>query len=299
MLADNSVFVTWTMDCEQIRAESEATGGPDDWDLSERAMRGYVEALAAHGHRVTLFLTPRVAEQQADIVLDLAARGAEPGMHLHPQTTDFGQDAHLGQLSAEVQRELLTRGRDRIAAALGDSPTAFRPGCFSASDDTFPILADLGFTHGSVSLPGRNLPDVGAVWTAAVPFAHRASATDRCAAGDLPFVEIPSAVDLRDVDGPDSGTGDARHVRLERDGCAEWAGELISRYLGRQVEVQLPVKSLVVMTHNTRRYDDPQDQYRQTLEAVVEAIEQAVEVVGLKLQPATLAEVQQYADSLT
>lgn len=161
-VAADSVYVTWTMDCEII-AEEVPSGGPVDWDQSERAMRGYVDALAARGHRATLFLIPRLAEKQPEIVLELGAAGADLGMHMHPETIDYGHDHHLGQLSPAIQEILLRTGRDRVAEALGQAPTSFRPGCFSASDHTLPILWELGFTQGSVSLPGRASPQTSAL----------------------------------------------------------------------------------------------------------------------------------------
>ncbi len=289
-----TLFVTWTMDCEAINAES-SSGGPEDWGLGERSMRGYVEALAARGHKATLFLIPRVAEVQAPLLLDLQAAGADLGMHMHPQNTDMGYAGHLGQLSPELQREALRSGRDRIQDALGRAPTSFRPGCFSAGDETFAILADLEFTQGSVSLPGRVLPDVGALWNGAQPFAHWASATHCTDAGDLPFLELPTAVDLDDVSKGPGETGDAVHLRLERDGILDWGPDLIRRHLARQIEDEWWLKSLVVMTHNTREYGDPMDQYRRNLEGLADAIEVAAREAGLAMVPATLAQVREAA----
>ena len=289
---DKTLFVTWTMDCETVAEESPATGGPASWELSQQAMRGYVEALAAREQRVTLFLIPRLAKAQSAILLDLQEAGVDLGMHMHPQTTDLGYDRHLGQLPAELQRELLHRGRDRIAQVIGQAPTSFRPGCFSASEETFALLVEAGFTQGSVSLPGRVLPEVGAVWAGAEPFAHWASASHGLQAGDLPFLELPTAVDLKDAAGPAQSPGDARHLRLEREGILDWGPDLIRRHLARQVEMNWWLKCLVVMTHNTRRYDDPQDQYRRNLEGIADAIEEVALGMELRLQPATLAEVR-------
>jgi len=289
-VSSGALYVTWTMDCETIGEEC-VTGGPESWELSERAMRGYVRALADREHRVTLFLIPRLAEVQTHVVLDLAQAGADLGMHMHPQTVDLGYDRHLGQLSPQEQQEVLGAGRDRIAAALGAAPTSFRPGCFSATDETFAILAELGFTQGSVSLPGRALPDFAAVWKGAEPFAHRASAESRLAAGELPFLELPTAVDLRDVNGPEQEPGDARHLRLEREGILEWGPDLIRRHVARQIELDWWLKSVVVMTHNTREYRDPDEPARRALEGIADAIEAAAVEFGLRVQPVTLAEM--------
>lgn len=287
----NALLVTWSMDCESIDEES-PTGGPDGWDLSERAMRGYVAALAERGHRVTLFLIPRLAEVQADVLLGLRDAGAELGMHLHPQTTDLGYDRHLGELPAGEQYRLLRSGRDRIQAAVRETPTSFRPGCFSATDETFPALVRLGFTQGSVSLPGRVLPDLAAVWSNAVPFAHWASRQSRLEAGSLPFLELPVTAAPGDFAGPAAGTGDVRHLRLERDGILDWGPDLIRRNVALQVQRDVQLKSLVVMTHNTRDYGDPQEPARRSLEGIADAIEQAAQEADLRVKAATLSEIR-------
>jgi len=286
----DALFVTWTMDCETIAQES-PTGGPLDWELSERAMRGYVEALADRGHRATLFLIPRLAEVQAELLVELRGAGAELGMHMHPQTADLGHDNYLGEVSAHEQRRILRDGRDRIQAAVGEPPVSFRPGNFSASDDTFGVLVELGFTQGSVSLPGRVLPDFAAVWAGAEPLAHWASPSDRLRAGELDFLELPCAVELCEVGGPGDRPGDVRHLRLEREGFLEWAPDLIERHLARQVETAWWLKSLVVMTHNTRDYGDSTEPCRRNLEGLADAIERAADRAGLTVSPATLAEI--------
>jgi len=286
------LYVNWTMDCEGIQELSQTSGGPADWALSERAMRGYVESLARHGHRATLFLTPLVAEHQPAIVRDLQALGAEAGMHLHPQTADFGLDRHLGQFDAEMQERLLREARDRLAGVLGAAPTSFRPGCFSASDATFPILAELGFTAGSVSLPGRHLPDLGALWRGAQPLAHWADAADRCAAGHLPFLEMPTAMALDDVNRPGDDISDAQHLRLERDGIGDWGPGLLRDYVRRQIETDHWLKTLIIMTHNTREYGSAEESARQALERLVVAIAETAAEFDLQVQPATLSEIR-------
>jgi peptidoglycan/xylan/chitin deacetylase (PgdA/CDA1 family) len=287
-----TLYVTWTMDCEGIQALSRTSGGPADWALSARAMRGYVESLAHHGHRATLFLTPLVAEHQPDVIRDLQALGAEAGMHLHPQTADFGLDKHLGQFDATMQERLLRESRDRVAAAIGAAPTSFRPGCFSASDATFPILSSLGFTAGSVSLPGRHLPDLAAQWRGAQPFAHWADANDRWAAGDLPLLEMPTSMALADVNRPGNDVGDAQHLRLERDGIGDWGPALLRDYVQRQLETDHWLKTLVIMTHNTREYGSPDESARQALERLVLAIAETAAEFDLQVQPATLSEIR-------
>jgi hypothetical protein len=226
-------------------------------------------------------------------VRGLQAQGAEAGMHLHPQTADFRRNGHLGQLPAEEQEVLLHQARDRITAAVGTTPTSYRSGCFSASDATFPILADLGFTAGSVSLPGRNLPDLGAVWPGAEPFAHWANAGDRGEIGDLPFLEMPTATDLADVEREADVIGDAQHLRLEREGILDWGPGLLRDYVQEQIELGWWLKTLVIMTHNTREYGREDESARQALECLIVAIDETAAEFGLEMKPATLGEIRQ------
>jgi peptidoglycan/xylan/chitin deacetylase (PgdA/CDA1 family) len=281
------LFVTWTMDCETIQEESAATGGPATWELAARSMRGYVEALAARGQRATLFLIPRLAEGLPEVVRDLGAAGADLGLHMHPQTTDFGYSEHLGLLPAATQRTLLAKGRDRVAAVTGQAPTSYRSGCFSATWETFPILTDLGFTQGSVTLPGRNQPGLGAVWANDPPCAHwRGGAAGRA------FLELPTAAALDEIGPHREAPCDPRHLRLERDGLADWGPGLIRDLVRWQIEHDWWLKSVVVMTHNTRCYDDPNDPYRRNLELIADAIAATAQDFGLELTPATLAQVR-------
>ena len=293
MAHERSLFVTWTMDCETIQEESPVSGGAATWELAERSMRGYVASLAARGHRATLFLIPRLAEGLPTVVRELGAAGADLGLHLHPQTTDLGYAGHLGQLPAATQRLLLEQGRDRVAAVTGKAPTSFRSGCFSGTWETFPILMDLGFTQGSVMLPGRNSPAVGAVWVNDVPFAHW-----RQGRPGQRFLDMPTAAALDQIGPHREAPCDPDHLRLERDGIADWGPGLIREYVRWQVEHDWWLKSVVVMTHDTRCYDDPADPYRQNLERIADAIEGVAAEFGLRPVAATLAAVREAAEPM-
>jgi len=290
MSREKRLFVTWTMDCETVQSAAGAPGGPETWELAERSMRGYVEALAARGQRTTLFLIPHLAEGLPKVVRELGAAGADLGLHLHPQTADLGYERHLGQLPAETQRALLEPCRDRVAAITGRAPTSFRPGCFSGTWEIFPLLPELGFRQGSVTLPGRNSPSVGAVWVNDPPFAHW-----RAGREGEGFLELPTTVALDQVGPHREAPCDPNHLRLEREGVEDWGPTLVREHVRRQAEHDWWLKSVVVMTHNTRRYDDAADPYRRNLELIADAIAAAADEWGLTMAPATLAEVRQAA----
>jgi hypothetical protein len=285
----DTCYVTFTMDCETIDVES-PTGGPEDWDLARRAIVGYAEALRARGHCVTTFCVPRVAEVLAEALRDLTAEDVEIGMHYHPQTTDCGYDCYLGECSAEQQHGMLGDGMTRVAEAVGEQPRSFRPGNFSANDETLGVLADLGFRQGSVSLPGRVRPDFAAMWGDAPFFPHRASASDRNQIGDLDFWEFPVCADLKRAHCGDE-LGDNLHLRIEARGFVEWSGDLLDRYVAAMVEADWQPKAVVVMTHNTQYYDDPGNPAREALELTCDRLEETLAHHRLAMQPATLAQI--------
>jgi peptidoglycan/xylan/chitin deacetylase (PgdA/CDA1 family) len=81
--------------------------------------------------------------------------------------------------------------------ALGQRPFYFRAGYFSGNDSTFRVLQDLGFRGGSLSIPGRVLPEHNSVWAGAEPYPHRANLDFRHNAGTSDFVEVPVSVDYQ------------------------------------------------------------------------------------------------------
>jgi len=285
----NDCYVTFTMDCETIGAES-PPGGPADFALAERAVTGYVEALRRRGQAVTLFPVPRLAEVQADILTDLQAEDCELGMHYHPQTIDCGYDGYIAELTAAEQEQMLTDGYRRITDALGTPPQSFRSGNFSASDSTFAVLTQIGFRQGSVSMPGRVLPQYAAEWPGAIPFAHRASATDRLVAGNLDFWEMPTCTDVTQLQPAQTPT-DARHIRLETGGVTEWGPRILHRYVQAMVQQAWVPKVVVVMTHNTQEYGQPDCPARQALEQICDALEATIADFDLQMRPMTLADI--------
>ena len=65
---------------------------------------------------------------------------------------------------------------------------------------TFGILEELGFAGGSLSIPGRVLPDHQSVWAGAPDYPHAAHSAFRLCSGASAFVEVPASVDyLRPV----------------------------------------------------------------------------------------------------
>ena len=174
-------YVVLTMDCETALFECSplaiklSGSGPSDYEEGERSIRGYFETAADYGYPVTFFAHPEVAVAQSGLLLELQREGACLGMHLHPYKLR-GNRYHrdLGAYRADQQLELISEATQAWSDAIGQYPGFFRGGVFSANDDTFAVLVELGFLGGSVSCPGRVLPSAFSVWSGAELYPHRA-----------------------------------------------------------------------------------------------------------------------------
>jgi peptidoglycan/xylan/chitin deacetylase (PgdA/CDA1 family) len=262
------LYVSFTMDCERIAAES-PPGGPESWELSERAITGYCRALAAYGHYPTLFLTPECARQHAALLDRLAAGGVELGLHVHPQSLfDHRYDRYLGEYDAAMQTEILGRAAEAVAEAIGARPVSFRPGNFSANDDTLGVLYGLGFRQGSVSDPGRSAPHYAAVWEGAYPDPHYVDLSDKLAVGDTPFLEMPLTTD------PDQRrpNGFPYELRVESGPFVEWHRPILAKTLRRFEEQDVAFRALSIFTHNYHEYSDADDARSVTLRAILDYI---------------------------
>ena len=194
----SDINVILTMDCEPALFECsplaiELSGtGPATYQFGESSIRGYVETADREGYPVTLFAHPEVAVAQTALLLELQDAGACLGMHLHPykfDTVRYPKD--LGAFTAEQQTELISAASEVWSDALGQHPRFFRGGVFSANDATFGVLVELGFEGGSLSCPGRVLPEAMAIWAGAELYPHRANLSFRHIEGDSDFIEIP------------------------------------------------------------------------------------------------------------
>ena len=255
--------------------------------LGERAVRGLAEVLAQAGLKATFVVIPPDLRAHAAVYRELAAQGHEIGLHTHP--AEQGYQEFLGVYSYEAQLRILGEGVDAFGEALGHRPLAFTPGYCSANDHTFPALEALGFTHGTVSLPTRNLPQCACVWGNSPLDAHYAHRYNRCLAGDLDFVDVPPTVD---VDSRMWGGAHPQDLRIELvDAKNHWY--TLHKNVQRQLAAgeALPVKYLKATTHNIFDYGDPRDFRRETLLGVIAAARQICEQAGAALTPGTTADI--------
>lgn len=290
MTKNNILWVTFSMDVERI-LELSPVGGPLTWEQAERSVRSYCDILMEKGYPATLFIVPDTAEKQSELLRALAREGHECGMHFHDQGwKDHWQTPdeykYLGEYSGEMQKKYLAEARDQTAQALGFTPDAFRPGNLSANDETFVALREVGFTHGSNSLPGRHWPVV-AEWQNACLDVHRTHRESRLIPGDMDFVEIP-------ITGGQTTFVDTRF----EDASGELIADTIEKSIQRQIQEGVAFKHICLFTHNFVRYWDAEpteDEYVgiHSLRMTLERLPEIAAAAGLEVRGATMKSIRE------
>ena len=288
------VLILFTMDCEPALTDvtsyaSRMSGScPPNYEVSENSIRGYVTTIKAYGFPATLFVHPEVAVRQRKLLLELQSQGVCLGLHLHPYKFRGGRyKKDLGAYSASKQHEIIKEAMDIWEKSLGQKPLYFRPGYFSANDNTFRVLQELGFKGGGVSCPGRILPEHYSVWSGAEPYPHRAHLNFRQLKGDSDFVEVPISVDYKRP----ILRGHARqrgyewlYIPSSQYNHGEVIKDLLERF--RADNPRYPV--IVTDTHNNEDYSNPKHPARLNLDFILDSIrslcaERGVRPVGVSL----------------
>lgn len=277
----DEIYVAITMDCERDRlATHPNASGPMDFEASAGYVRAYFDLAAAHGFPVSFFLHPEVAEGQAALFLELEREGACLGLHLHPwKFGDRSYQAHLGGLTEDQQRAVLSEAIAVWQRAIGRRPRYFRPGTFSANDATFQVLVDLGFVGGSISAPGRVYRDLNAIWTGAEKDPHRAHRCFRQWVGDLPFANIPLTHDYSKLE---FVNGRHFHRDLRPDYPDADYHRIADNIVGQILERSPAVPVITMVTHNDHDYTDPEDRVRRNYDIVLNEIDGACERHGVR-----------------
>lgn len=285
MSVENRLHITFTMDCERIRKYS-PPGGPESWELSERAVRGYLSILSELGFKGTFFIVPEAAERHREIFLEASDMGFELGMHYHPQSFLDGRfQRYLGEYGYEEQLSQLSLALNFWEGSLGFKPKSFRPGNASSNEHTYKVLERLGFRQGSTYIPERNMPKYHAVYVGANPYPHHVK-------GLRDFLEVPMTSDMR-VKPPINK--DPPHLRVEWGSLEELLG-IIDFWINHLVEEGVSVKSIVVITHNFIDYSDMEGKYARRVKRMAERIRQVAGDRGLKIEPVTIGELHEIVD---
>jgi peptidoglycan/xylan/chitin deacetylase (PgdA/CDA1 family) len=275
------VLFTLQIDCESTQHAINDAG------LGERSIRGLGEILQQTSTKGTFMVIPSDIEIHASIYRELEKAGHEIGLHLHP--ADLGYDEFLGVQSGETQLKMIREAADRFAQVMGCLPKTFCPGYASANDHTFGVLEELGFTHGMVSIPTRQLAQCASLWAGAPLDPHYPHRYNRCLTGDVNFVELPPTVD------PDSRMWGGLHpqdLRVELvDAKNHWY--TMHKAVNRQLTKNTPLCQLHALTHNVFDFSEPQNFRRETYLKMTEGAKHIAEENHLIFESVTLGEMAQ------
>lgn len=138
--------VTFTLDVEDHRPNAEAELR---YPHLTRQVLGF---LAERNIRGTFFVVGAVAQDQPDLVREIAAAGHEVGLHAW-------RHVPLTTRTPEQFRDETRRGADLLASLTGTPVAGFRAPTYSLTPKVpwVPdVLSELGFVYSSSVLPGRN-----------------------------------------------------------------------------------------------------------------------------------------------
>jgi hypothetical protein len=286
-----TLYILFTIDCESV-ANKLAQQAPKTWEQSARAIEGFCDRLSAMGYPATLFVSATCAEEHGPLLEELADRGFELGLYVHPPTLEDTRNPryprHLGNYAATQQRAIIESAVDRFYEELGSRPRSFRSGAFSASDTTFQVLYDLGFRQSSLSIPGRDLPREAVAWIGAVPDPHYVNPADRLQAGALPFLEVPVTSDPERL----YRHGHPYELCIENSNVEDWHRPLIEHTLERMESEQASFRALCLFTTNGTAYHRADDQHSITIENLLDYFDTLAD--RYELMPTTLSGAHQH-----
>lgn len=283
-----SLHILFTMTCEAVVTRKHPIG-PRTWEQSARSLEGYCDCLLAAGYPPTLFVDPTALEEHGPMLEELASRGVDVGVYVHPPSLSNGSyNKNLGQYKAEEQQAMIEVAVERARAAVDLAPRSFRTGNYSASDDTIPLAFEEGFRQGSVSQPGRALPREAASWTFAAQDPHYVNPANKLERGTLPFLEIPVTTDADRI----PRTGVPSELTIESGTVDQWHRPLAEAQLERMERDGAAFRTLCISTLNRFPYHDPSDKHGAILRDLVAYIDQLT--ARYEVTPHTLASAHEH-----
>ena len=266
----SSFYICWTMDCESTQPGIENVG------LGRNAMNGFTELLEEEGWRGTFFLIRSELEPLRDTIGRISENGHELAVHTHPNACGY-KSPFLGVYDPETQHDIIQGSLEACKRLLDVQPTSFRPGYASCNDFTFRVLSDCGIRTTSASMPGRKMTVLASNWAGAPLFVHYMNPWNRFLTGGMDLVEIPITVDWETMIW---GGQHPQDLRVEYTDAKNHAFS-IQKVMKRQIEENLPVKVLVILTHNLFRYQDRQNFRRETMLGMIQTIREYSKALGV------------------
>lgn len=273
-MADKTpLHILFTINCDPPTNRT-LTEGPRTWELSGRAIEGFCNQVLAAGYLPTVFAAASCAAEQSPLLEEVQRRGGELALYLHPPHIGEGQfKRFLGQYNADDQRAIIDYAAEAFADALGTRPRSIRTGFFSASNDTFRILYELGFRQSSLSEPGRMVPIHAAQWDGAVEHAHYVDQANRLQAGTLPFLELPVTTDPTEM----VSRGMPFALTVESGTVAALHKPTIERQLELMKREQRAFRSICISTCNRIDYLLPDEKHAGTLDELFDYLDTLTE----------------------
>lgn len=272
--------VCWTIDCES------AQPAIADASLGRNAISGFARLLETEGWRGTFFLIRAELEPLGDLLGKTGEAGHELAIHTHPDCCGY-PSPYLGTYDAGTQREIIEGTIDAFEKTLGIRPKSCRPGFASANDATFPVLSACGIRQTSASMPGRMMTKLASNWAGAPLFAHYADPVNRFLEGGLDLVEIPISVDWETMIW---GGMHPQDLRIEYTDARNHSFA-IEKIMRRQIAEDIPVKALVILTHNIFRYADRDNFRRETMRGMIDTIRTCARDLGVEIVGSTITDV--------
>jgi len=287
-----SLYAVFTMDCVPPQS-TRAVPGPSSWEDAQRSIESYAEGLNSEGLRATFFIAPEALKKLKGVACSLRSAGMEVGVLCHPQLS--GYQSYLGSYGYDRQREIVRLARTAWQDAMGEQPTSFRAGFFSANDYTFQVLCMEGFMQGSCSLPGRIDPEQCSLWQKTCPFPHHADPLDRRILGTMEFFEVPvtSEADAKEL--LPAQTFTPPHLRIEDPSINEHAARLMEKLLDHVAAERAAVKSNVFVTQNSVGWGSDADPHLERLRNLISLLRDLADRRGMELMAATVGSLHDLA----
>ena len=292
----------YSIDCE-LPPEGQF-GGPLNWDVAEKSVRGFVAVMTEEGMRkgATLFVYPDVAVKQRGLFREMADAGIEVALHLNGLRYSRLTGPHakwMGAMTFEEQRQALRMAKQDIESVIGRPCLGYRACYASANNDTFPVCEELGFVWTSTGAAGSYQPQVYAPWGYSWRFPYHPSRKNMRVPGDLKIYEMPLPRGFQVLLNGDWN----RPLDLRAETPPQLAGEncetfrqIIIENMDEMEKCEQPVRGLFPASHNTNLFADKATHQHKNLVGVCRMTKELAEERGYDFEPSSFLSVKKEAE---
>lgn len=121
-------------------------------DGKEYGINFLMDYFDREGVRALFFVDiPEIVDHGGDkitkVMLDIASRGHDVGVHVHPDHMSDINRRYLWQYTYDEQYEIIARSTEFYEKVLKKAPLSFRAGRYGANNDTIEVLKKLGYLY--------------------------------------------------------------------------------------------------------------------------------------------------------